>query len=669
MSANQHQVQHAARSLVCDRCWHDFFDTTDFQLVCLGYGPSIHIYSRARQIASMRQINESVAKGCNWCRFIQTFIKRAQKSKENDGLLEVSLTPRRSASTPKGNNTFYLNIKAEQHRLEWFDSFLITIHAFTDEMDMAAAFVTARKVQTDINSDHAHQQIKCWLEECGSHECCVQQPGSTLPKRVVEVAPEKCPDTPRLLITEGQKGRYATLSYCWGVEPYGLLSMSNICTYTQGLDVEALPQTFQDAIAVAKTLRIPYLWIDALCIIQDSREDKMQEISVMERIYRESFLTVVAASSANTTDGFLQPRPPPWKSYTIPFRLAGDRFGSMSIQEFEFVEYDERSEPINKRAWTLQEQIIPNRCLIYASHTLQWRCDAGVKNLGNSLHYTSSFEHGKYCETISFLRRPAAKREDQFTRWLRIVHIYAARRASLVTDKLTALAGITKEFSDTLGPRYYAGLWEYSLLPQLTWRTLPRSYHSKLSCTRPITYRAPSWSWASIEGRVWFPYDIFREDASDKLYRCSLIHCETMVKSATSPFGEVVAASLKIKAVLRQAWLIPSREAVLWLAEDNPSLAAAETLHLANFRQDNPEHAHDLQYASEGVSGMEGKYDVSGDWPPALVFCLPVLTWGSKIHGLLLAPADRGTFRRVGSFDWGEAAGFDHLQRVEIMIV
>ena len=662
MSANQHHVQHAARSLVCDRCWHDFFDTTDFRLACLSHDPLSHIFS-ARQTASLRQINESAAKHCNWCKFIQIFIEREKGSKESDDLLEIYLTPTPRASTPKGNNTFHLDIRGES------DYISITIHAFTDEMDMAAAFVTARKVQTDINSDHAHQQIKYWLEECGSHECCVQPSESILPTRVVEVAPERCPDTPRLLITEGQKGRYATLSYCWGVEPYGLLSISNIRKYTQALDVEPLPQTFQDAIAVAKSLGIPYLWIDSLCIIQDSREDKIQEISVMERIYRESFLTVVAASSANTIDGFLQPRPPPQESYTIPFRLAGDLFGSMSIQEIDFVEYDEVLEPINKRAWTLQEQLIPNRCLIYASHTLQWRCDAGVKNLGSSLHYAISSDDEKYCETLSFLRRPATKREDQFTRWLRIIHIYSGRRASLATDKLTALAGIAKEFSDTLGPRYYAGLWEYSLLLQLTWTTWFSHCYTEHQCTRPITYRAPSWSWASTEGRVSFPYHMFREGESDKLYRCSLIHCGTMVKSASSPFGEVVAASLKIKAVLRQAWLIPSTENVLWLAEDNPSLAAAETLHLANLRRDNPDYAHDLQYASEGVSGMKGKYDVSGDWPPALVFCLPVITWGSKVLGLLIAPADCGTFRRVGSFDWGEAADFDHLQQVEITIV
>lgn len=554
-----------------------------------------------------------------------------------------------------------------------YNTLYFGLHAFTDEMDMAAALVTARRVQTDVNSYHARQQVKHWLEECGSHKCCVQQSESILPTRVVEVAPEKCPDTPRLLVTEGQRGRYATLSYCWGVEPYGLLTVSNMSEYMQKLDVEAFPQTFQDAIAVAKTMSIPYLWIDSLRIIQDSREDKIQEISVMERIYRESFVTIVAASSANVTDGFLQPRPPPQESYTIPFRLTGDIFGSMSIQKLDFVEYDEMLEPINKRAWTLQEQLIPNQLLIYASHTLKWRCDAGVKNLGSSLHYAVSSNDKRYCEALSFLRRPARKREYQLTRWLRIIHIYSGRMASLATDKLTALAGIAKEFSGSLGSRYHAGLWEHALLLQLTWKTrLPRDT-TEHPCTRPITYRGPSWSWASIEGRVSFHFHLLEEDESDSSYRCSLIRCETMVKSATSPFGEVLAASLKIKAVLRQAWLIPSTKNVLWLAENNPSLAAAEALHMANFRRDHPESAQITKFAHGVYEGVtEGQYDVSGDLPPGLVFCLPVITWESEVLGLLLASADcgtGGTFKRVGSLDWARTDDFDHLQQVEITIV
>ena len=206
--------------------------------------------------------------------------------------------------------------------------------------------------------------------------------------------------------------------------------------------------------------------------------------------------------------------------------------------------------PTNKRAWTLQEQLIPNRLLIYASHTLKWRCNAGVKNLGSSLNYAIFSDNERYSETISSLHRPATEREDQLKRWLKIIQIYSGRRAPLATDKLTALAGIAKEFSDTLGSQYHAGLWEYSLLLQLTWKTRLPPDTTEHPCTRPITYRSPSWSWASIEGRVSFHPNLFEEDESDRLYRCSLIRCgnngQIDDSSLRRGFGWVVAAKSRL---------------------------------------------------------------------------------------------------------------------------
>jgi Heterokaryon incompatibility protein (HET) len=180
--------------------------------------------------------------------------------------------------------------------------------------------------------------------------------------------------------------------------------MSNLSQYTRQLDMRVLSQTFRDAIEIAKVMSVPHLWIDALCTIQDSEQDKFEEIRVMERIYRESVVTIVAASSGEAKHGFLQRRPPLQDSYAIPFRIAGGHFGSMSIHELDGITYDESLEPINKRAWTLQEQFIPHRFLIYAFHTLQWRYNAGVQNLGRSSHYAAYSDDLKSCETLLTLR-------------------------------------------------------------------------------------------------------------------------------------------------------------------------------------------------------------------------------------------------------------------------
>jgi hypothetical protein len=110
-----------------------------------------------------------------------------------------------------------------------------------------------------------------------------------LPTPVIEVAPVGSPDKPRLLVTAGKKRRYAALSYCWGSNSYGELKRSHLNKYLQHLDVGALPQTLRNAIAVTKSISVPYLWVDALCILQDSEEDKSHGISMMEWIYRDSW--------------------------------------------------------------------------------------------------------------------------------------------------------------------------------------------------------------------------------------------------------------------------------------------------------------------------------------------------------------------------------------------
>jgi Heterokaryon incompatibility protein (HET) len=344
--------------------------------------------------------------------------------------------------------------------------------------------------------------------------------------------------------------------------------------------LDALPQTLRDAIAVTKSISIPYLWVDMLCILQDSEDDKRHEMSMMECVYRDSLVTIVVASSENASQGFLHPRQKPKEAYMIPFRPSESQFGTMSLDELDAMEYDESLEPINKRAWTLQESMLAHRYLIYSSHTLQWRCKADVRNLGNSLHFVSHSEETiQSSHSLYLLNKPASDPESELKRWIRLVGIYSDRSASFPHDKLNAISAVAKGFSPMLGPLYHAGIWDSLMLWQLTWVT-SNLHDPNVNSTRPDIYRAPSWSWASIDGGLFYPYRLLEPIPTvEYLYRCDFIYCETVPKSPEFPFGEVLAGYLKLKGVLRQAWLVPSAKKILWLAEDDESLAAAEALH------------------------------------------------------------------------------------------
>lgn len=231
----------------------------------------------------------------------------------------------------------------------------------------------------------------------------------------------------------------------------------------------------------------------------------------MHRIYQDSSLTIVAASVTSADDGFLGARKAPIRNaFRAPLHLSQEQLSVISIQEHE--QYDDLKELINRRAWTLQEQLLSARLLLYASHTLQWQCRTLKCNLGDSYHAPSlsSIPRLPLIEPVSEAAPTTGDPEREravddalhpiLQHWMRVTISYSYRSATLQSDKLTALAGLATYFSPILGPSYCAGIWGTSFLQQLCWHS--PSNTTFLSC--PRNYRAPSWSWASVDGPLYF---------------------------------------------------------------------------------------------------------------------------------------------------------------------
>ncbi|KAF2024130.1 hypothetical protein EK21DRAFT_51272, partial [Setomelanomma holmii] len=99
---------------------------------------------------------------------------------------------------------------------------------------------------------------------------------------------------------------YATLSHCWG--PEGLPDQAKTTQealelHKQEIRTEHLPRTFRDAIHATKGLGLEYLWIDALCIIQGSKADWIQEGIKLASIYANSTITLAAESARDSSEG------------------------------------------------------------------------------------------------------------------------------------------------------------------------------------------------------------------------------------------------------------------------------------------------------------------------------------------------------------------------------
>ena len=159
---------------------------------------------------------------------------------------------------------------------------------------------------------------------------------------------------PFLLETEGMKGEYLTLSHCWGKAQIKTTKLCNLSSHKERIRLADLCANFQDAILVTRNLGFRYLWIDSLCIIQDSDKDWDAESSQMARVYRNSTLTLSAANATNADAGFLRKRKPlADASAEISYLDSrGTETGQFYICEpLSDFDSDVEKGPLNKRAW------------------------------------------------------------------------------------------------------------------------------------------------------------------------------------------------------------------------------------------------------------------------------------------------------------------------------
>jgi hypothetical protein len=260
----------------------------------------------------------------------------------------------------------------------------------------------------------------------------------------------------------------------------------------RGFALSALPTTFQDAVSLTRRLKIRYLWIDSVCIIQDDRQDWRIESSRMCDMYSNAYLTIAATLASDDSQGFLRHRQS--KLACIDLIYPDQETIRLFLQpnkENNGYYSDSCDGPLHLRAWTLQERLLSRRILGFASNQMYWEC-RGHKLQKESGYRSTSPGH-------LTLLRPFEVNEDLMRLWHRLVEEYSERHLSDPRDKLVALEGLVERFRATSADTCVAGLWRRHLLDDLLWRPYPGGSYS-----RPPVYRSPSWSWASIDGPVWY---------------------------------------------------------------------------------------------------------------------------------------------------------------------
>lgn len=388
------------------------------------------------------------------------------------------------------------------------------------------------------------------------------------PRRVIDVGNDGL--SPRLHPTNQRDGliAYCCLSYCWGGDQSVRTTWDTLADYVKSIPADRLPRTIRDAIRATVKLGLRYIWIDALCIIQDDPVDKMREIANMPYIFKGARVTLLAASAATSTAGFLQPRNNLGRvedtCFKLPFSDAGGAKGSVILAQKPL--FETKSEPVDNRAWILQEQLLSPRLLIFGSERIWWSCftsscaDGGQNDLratriGKIRHLFSTPAMTQNALETNVILRDA--------RWEAIVEEYTQRKRTMPDDMLPAISGIAEDYQHNAEFIYLAGLWKHSFPHNLLWFNLKsqeRANNRTISlCKRPSKYRAPTWSWASIDDPVKFTRrEQFNARNAGSLsldYRPELITGEVALVSELAPHGEVKSGTIKIQAHVRKMLL------------------------------------------------------------------------------------------------------------------
>ncbi|KAE9364540.1 HET-domain-containing protein, partial [Stipitochalara longipes BDJ] len=365
-----------------------------------------------------------------------------------------------------------------------------------------------------------------WTSTClNTHERCSIPDENFVPTRLIDISHQQGHRVLRLIKSgagtqDGYKDPYCALSYCWGGEQLMATTKKTLQRYLTRLNMEDLPQSIRDAILVTEKLGMRRLWVDSLCIIQDDVADKAREIAQMPQVYGNATVTIAASRGSGVEEGFLQERPilgleKPNAVFELPYRNHAGGLGSIIVVPRPIVPKIE-FQPLDLRAWALQERLLPPRVLDFARSQTSWFCQTnslakeiptdgfqartisheGAPN--SNLAIASVFMLGQGNRTLS---TPLPNRNAILESWQAVVYAYSGRALTQSTDRPLAISGIATRFAKLLQSNYHAGLWEFALASELLWYEPGPRLGRKLK-PRPQTYQGPSWSWFCINDTV-----------------------------------------------------------------------------------------------------------------------------------------------------------------------
>ena len=470
-----------------------------------------------------------------------------------------------------------------------------------------------REVSKDSSSDRCFNLAENWLQNCqDNHVMCRAAQATSLPTRVIYLG--KSDEELRLCITHGTSAKYATLSHCWGQITLPTLSMNNIQRLQLAIDYSVLPKSFQDAITVTRRLGVQYLWIDSLCIIQDSAQDWEQESAKMADIYINAWFTIAATGAHDARGGLFIPSEYRGQAVEIPcpgsagepnFIYARESRDQQNVAvDVAHRPHRATRNPLDGRAWALQERCLSTRTFFYTETELAWECLTGTQCECRShfqrTHTSSStlkknfiaFRNLPYVNFSHARGHTDALKEE----WKALVEDFTRRNLTKVTDRLPAFSGLAAQYEKATSMTYAFGLWKENFAHGLTWRVdrddddiFVNESQTSRSSKIYQNYYAPTWSWASVTDQITYP-----KYPGEALVEILDIHC---VPASRNKYGPALEGRVELSGPVCEV-----RPRRLLKEREGSSPGCANVVHVV-FEAVSVEDEHLSEYVASDIKG------------------------------------------------------------------
>jgi len=381
--------------------------------------------------------------------------------------------------------------------------------------------------------------LRAWMRECSlkhGNKCAPVSSSRSRRINVLRLIDVRSKAVVRFADADISTFHYIALSYIWGKVQKLVITQHNKAALAQpGSLIGRVSKTIEDAMTLTDSLGIQYLWVDALCIVQDDTVDKMVHLDFMGEIYRYAAVTVIAACGPDAAAGLAgvgEPRTKFAEQAVLKVRDASSEAPALHVTTTQGIR-DRRSQfsyidntVWATRGWTLQERVVSRRTVTFTSSQVYWSCRS-----------TDDWAEGMFLETnlakptflslrtaAGFLTGGGTMREGSYNddidvawdQFRTTIDNFSRRHLTEAGDAYNAFHSVTQELHAITDvycvwgmpvSRFEFGLcwtrnWERAgqgrLLRRTALTTLPMT---SLQCRVPF----PTWSWLGWAGCVGLP--------------------------------------------------------------------------------------------------------------------------------------------------------------------